>query len=111
MLLVGPARRRSIFMDFYINLDGCTIPQSHTLFEPSFTFEPLTKYVTKTAFFNTAKIGPVVSSSDTETLVQTLITSRISYCNKLFSLTYIRNKSLNVVQNTNARVPTRSKKV
>lgn len=111
MLLVGPARCRSIFRDFYINLGGCIIPQRHTLFEPSFTFEPLIKYVTKTTFFNTAKTGPMVSSSDTETLVSVDNTRNHLLRWAFLSLASIRNESLNLIWNTDVRVPTRWKKV
>ena len=60
---------------------------------------------------NVARIRPILSRSDAETLVHAFITSRIDYCNVLFSgLPSTVTNGLRLVQNAAARLLTRKRK-
>ena len=120
MLLVGPAKHINLFNDTTINLDGCPIipkPSIRNLgvmFDSSLSFVPHIKNITKSAFFhlrNLARIRPILTLPDAETLVHAFITSRIDYCNALFSgLPSTTTNGLRLVQNAAARVLTRKRK-
>ena len=58
-----------------------------------------------------ARIRPILTRPDSETLVHAFITSRIDYCNALFSgLPSTATNGLRLVQNAAARVLTRKRK-
>ncbi|XP_061911245.1 uncharacterized protein LOC133655271 [Entelurus aequoreus] len=92
MLIIGPARH----------------------FDPTLSFESHIKSVTKTAFFhlrNIAKIRSILSTSDTEVIIHAFVTSRLDYCNILFSgLPMSSIKRLQLVQNAAARLLTKTRK-
>ena len=57
-------------------------------FDPMLSFDQHVKSITRTVFFhlrNIAKIRPMLAIMDTETLLHTFISSRLDYCNPLFS--------------------------
>ena len=72
------------------------------------------KQITRTAFFhlrNIAKVPKFISKDDAEKLIHAFVTSRLDYCNMLFSglpNTYIN--ILQQVQNAAARLLTRTRK-
>ncbi len=75
------------------------------------SFENHISHVSKTAFQNIAKLRIMLTVSDAEKLVHAFLTSRLDYCNALLGgcPAYSINK-LQVVQNSVARVLTRSRK-
>lgn len=82
--------------------------------DPDLLFEYHIKQITRTAFFhlrNIAKVQKFLSKDDAEKLIHAFVTSRLDYCNVLFSglpNTYIKN--LQRVQNAAARLLTRTRK-
>ena len=120
MLLVGPAKHTHLFNNLTLNLDSCSITHKPTvrnlgvIFDSSLSLLPHIKNITKSAFFhlrNVAKIRPILSRPDAETLVHAFITSRIDYCNALFSgLPSTVTNGLRLVQNAAARLLTRKRK-
>ena len=70
--------------------------------------------MTKIAFFhlrNIAKIRPILTLSDAETLIHAFVSSRLDYCNVLFSgLPKSSLKNLQLVQNAAARILTKTRK-
>ncbi len=77
-------------------------------------FENHISHVTKTAFFhlrNIAKLRNMLSVSDAEKLVHAFMTSRLDYCNALLGGYPASSKNkLQIVQNSAARILTRSRK-
>ncbi|KAF7640986.1 hypothetical protein LDENG_00001490, partial [Lucifuga dentata] len=60
---------------------------------------------------NIAKIQPVLSSRDAETLIHAFVFSRLDYCNVLLSgLPNCATRSLQLVQNATARILTKTRK-
>ena len=82
--------------------------------DPDLSFEYHIKQITRTAFFhlrNIAKIRKFLSKDDAEKLIHAFVTSRLDYCNVLFSglpITYLKN--VQRVQNAAARLLTRKRK-
>ncbi len=81
------------------------------LFESNLSFDC---HVCKTAFFhlkNISKLRRMLSMSNAEMLINAFMTSRLDYCNALFSgcSTRLINK-LQMVQNAAAGVRTRTRK-
>ncbi|KAF7655859.1 hypothetical protein LDENG_00048870 [Lucifuga dentata] len=72
------------------------------------------KSITKTAWFrlsNIAKIQPVLSLRDAETVIHAFVSSRLDYCNVLFSgLPNCVTRSLQLVQNAAVRILTKTRK-
>ena len=102
-------------------MDNCSITHKPTvrnlgvIFDPSISFLPHIKSITRSALIfhlrNVARIRPILSMPDAETLVHAFITSRIDYCNALFSgLPSTATNGLRLVQNAAARVLTRKRK-
>ena len=84
--------------------------QSWCNFDQSMSFEAHVKMLTKSCFFhlrNIAKLWSVVSRNEMEMLIHAFISSRLDYCNSLFTCL---NKSsiqrLQTVQNAAARLLT-----
>ena len=76
-----------------VNLDGVALASSVTVrhlgvvFDQELSFNML-KQICMTAFFhlcNIAKIQRILSQQDAEKLTQAYVTSRLDYCNSLFS--------------------------
>ncbi|KAF7646093.1 hypothetical protein LDENG_00193770, partial [Lucifuga dentata] len=78
------------------------------------TFQSHIKSITKTAFFqlsNIAKIRPILSLRDAETVIHAFVSSRLDYCNVLLSgLPNYAIRSLQLVQNAAARILTKTRK-
>lgn len=120
MLLVGSVKNIHLYNNTTLNLDGCPITHKPTIrnlgvvFDSSLSFIPHIKSITKSAFFhlrNLSRIRPILSLPDAETLVHAFITSRIDYCNALFSgLPATATNGLRLVQNAAAKVLTRKRK-
>ncbi|XP_072769508.1 uncharacterized protein [Nerophis lumbriciformis] len=120
MLIIGPARHRHLFNNTTLTFDNQTITQGDSvknlgiIFDPALSFESHIKSVTKTAFFhlrNIAKIRSILSTSDAEIIIHAFVTSRLNYCNVLFSgLPKSSIKRLQLVQNAAARLLTRTRK-
>lgn len=81
-------------------------------FDPTLTFQTHIKEITKTAFFhlrNIAKIRPALSRRSAEVVIHALVSSRLDYCNVLFSgLPISTTRSLQLVQNSAARLLTKT---
>ncbi|XP_072770960.1 uncharacterized protein [Nerophis lumbriciformis] len=99
-------------------IKGCNKPGNLSFFEVS---SPSTPHViiiglssALTAFFhlrNIAKIRSILSTSDAEIIIHAFVTSRLDYCNVLFSgLPMSSIKKLQLVQNAAARLLTRTRK-
>ena len=84
------------------------------IFDRSLSLDSHIKNVTKIAFFhlrNIAKIRPMLTMADAETIIHAFVTSRLDYCNVLYSgLPACSTKSLQLVQNAAARILTRTRK-
>ena len=101
-------------------LDGFAIPQSASvknlgvLFDPQLCFDQHVRSITRNAFFhlrNIEKLTPMLSAADAETLIHAFISSRLDYCNSLFSgLPNSTTRSLQLLQNAAARLLTRTRK-
>ena len=72
------------------------------------------KKVTKTSFFhlrNIAKVWPFLNQNDAEKLIHAFISSRLDYCNALFTgLPKKTTDRLQLIQNSAARLLTNTKK-
>uniref|UniRef100_A0A8C6NNP0 Reverse transcriptase domain-containing protein n=1 Tax=Nothobranchius furzeri TaxID=105023 RepID=A0A8C6NNP0_NOTFU len=83
-------------------------------FDPALTLDSHVSSLVRSSFFhlrNIAKLSPILSRSELETVIHTFISSRLNYCNSLF--TCLSRTSLNrlqVVQNACARLLTKSSK-
>nr|XP_054594398.1 uncharacterized protein LOC129161884 [Nothobranchius furzeri] len=83
-------------------------------FDPALTLDSHVSSLVRSSFFhlrNVAKLSPILSRSELETVLHTFISSRLDYCNSLF--TCLSRASLNrlqVVQNACARLLTKSSK-
>uniref|UniRef100_A0A8C6KCT2 Reverse transcriptase domain-containing protein n=1 Tax=Nothobranchius furzeri TaxID=105023 RepID=A0A8C6KCT2_NOTFU len=83
-------------------------------FDPALTLDSHVSSPVRSSFFhlrNIAKLSPILSRSELETFLHTFISSRLDYCNSLF--TCLSRTSLNrlqVVQNACARLLTKSSK-
>ena len=116
--IFGPKKYRNNLSN--LTLDGIKVSQSQLVknlgvtMDPDLLFEYHIKQITTTAFFhlrNIAKVQKCLSKDDAEKLIHAFVTSRLDYCNVLFSglpNTYIKN--LQRVQNAAARLLTRTRK-
>nr|XP_054606508.1 uncharacterized protein LOC129166913 [Nothobranchius furzeri] len=83
-------------------------------FDPALTLDSHVSSLVRSSFFhlrNIIKMSPILSRSELETVIHTFISSRLDYCNSLF--TCLSRTSLNhlqVVQNACARLLTKSSK-
>uniref|UniRef100_A0A8C6K7Z1 Reverse transcriptase domain-containing protein n=1 Tax=Nothobranchius furzeri TaxID=105023 RepID=A0A8C6K7Z1_NOTFU len=83
-------------------------------FDPALTLDSHVSSLVRSSFFplrNVAKLSPILSRSELETVLHTFISSRLDCCNSLF--TCLSRTSLNrlqVVQNACARLLTKSSK-
>ena len=84
------------------------------IFDADLNFSKHFSNITKTAIYqirNIAKIRSFLSFSDAQTLIHAFVTNHLDYCNSLFS--GLPKKSINrlqLVQNTAARVLTRTRR-
>lgn len=104
--------------NFNLKIDNTpSVPSSQVrnlgvIFEANLTLEAHIKSVVKTAFYhlkNISRIRSFLSDADAERVIHSFITSRIDYCNSLYSGLPAKSvKRLQYVQNSAARVLTRT---
>ncbi len=120
MLIIGPKNHTSNNLEHCLTLDGCSLDSSSpvtnlgVLFDSNLSFDNHVSSVCKTAFFilkYISKLRPMLSMSNVEMLIHAFMTSRLDYSNALLGGCSARliNK-LQMVQNTAARVLTRTRK-
>ncbi|KAI5099337.1 hypothetical protein C0J45_11476, partial [Silurus meridionalis] len=84
------------------------------ILDPSLSFDAHIRSLSKTSFFHLqriVKLRPFICRNYAETLVHALITSRLDYCNSLFSGLSAHSISLlQYIQNSAARMLTSNKK-
>ena len=120
VMLIGPKHLRAGSPNGTIVLNGISLATKNTaknlgvLFDNDLSFSSQIKQVCRTAYFhlrNIAKIRHILSQKDAEILVHAFVTSRLDYCNSLLSGCSARSlKSLQLVQNSAARILTHTKK-
>ena len=117
ILLFGPPNSTQILKDNLANLSPnlkSTAKNLGVYIDSDLNFNTQIKSVVQTCFFqlrNIAKIKPFLSSTDLEKVIHAFITSRIDYCNSLYSgITQKTLFRLQLVQNAAARLLTNTKK-
>ncbi|XP_073330272.1 uncharacterized protein [Pagrus major] len=118
LLVIKPNNYKYFSDSLCLNIDGCSISESThirnlgVIFDPTLTFQTHIKEITRTAFFhlrNIAKIRPALSRRSAEVVLHALVSSRLDYCNVLFSgLPICTTRSLQLVQNSAARLLTKT---
>ncbi|XP_073320704.1 uncharacterized protein [Pagrus major] len=118
LLVIKPNNCKYFSDSLCLNIDGCSISESThirnlgVIFDPTLTFQTHIKEITRTAFFhlrNIAKIRPALSRRSAEVVLHALVSSRLDYCNVLFSgLPICTTRSLQLVQNSAARLLTKT---
>ncbi|KAK0156604.1 hypothetical protein N1851_000036 [Merluccius polli] len=102
LIVISPKQQLTQFEDVALSC----VKNLGVLFNHMLSFDQHVKSITRTAFFhlrNIAKIRPMLSAADAETLIHAFILSRLDYCNALFSgLTNSTMQSLQLVQNAAA---------
>ncbi|KAL2088141.1 hypothetical protein ACEWY4_016969 [Coilia grayii] len=118
LLLIGPKDKREALLPSLGNLNQYVREQVTSLgviLDSDLSLKPHINKVTKTAYFhlrNIAKVRPFLTKKDAEKLVHAFITSRLDYCNALF--TGLPKKSiekLQLIQNSAARLLTKTRKM
>lgn len=100
-----------------LNIDGCLIAMSPHMknLVVVFDVESYIRIITKATFFhlhNIAKSHPVSSLCNAEIILYALVSSRLDYCNSLFSgFNKCATRSLQVVKNSTTRILTRTNKL
>ena len=117
ILVIGPEALRE---KLNFKLDALQIKPSDKIknlgvvFDSDLSFEHHIRQITKIGFYhlkNIAKVRPLLSKANTETLIHAFITCRIDYCNALFSGLPKKNITpLQLLQNSAARVLTKTRK-
>ncbi|KAI5086237.1 hypothetical protein C0J45_23431, partial [Silurus meridionalis] len=97
-----------------VSVSVCTaVKDLGVIIDPSLSFEAYINNTTRISFFHLRNIAKIrnMMLQDAEKLVDVFVTSRLDYCNSLLSGCWskCRNK-LQLVQNAEARVLTRSRK-
>ncbi|XP_073330500.1 uncharacterized protein [Pagrus major] len=118
LLVIKPNNYKYFSDSLCLNIDGCSISESThirnlgVIFYLTLTFQTHIKEITRTAFFhlrNIAKIRPALSRRSAEVVLHALVSSRLDYCNVLFSgLPICTTRSLQLVQNSAARLLTKT---
>jgi len=113
-LLVGTQHQVQTSSITHLTLDSQVIPLSSTItnlgvrFDPHLTFTDHIKFLCKTSFYhlkNISKLRPILTLSDAEKLVHAFISSRLDYCNSLYTGITDKNiTKLQYIQNSAARV-------
>ncbi|KAF7647687.1 hypothetical protein LDENG_00168350 [Lucifuga dentata] len=94
MLVIGLTKHRHLYDRLNISLDNCSMTQSRTgkilgvIADTNLSFHAHISEVTKTAFFhlcNIANLRFCLFKADAETLIHASVSSRLDYCNVLFS--------------------------
>ncbi|KAI5087761.1 hypothetical protein C0J45_22250, partial [Silurus meridionalis] len=93
---------------------SATVRNLGIILDPSLSFDAHIRSLSKTSFFHLqriVKLRPFICRNDAEILVHALITSRLDYCNSLFSgLSAHSISRLQYIQNSAARMLTSNKK-
>ena len=117
VLVIGPEAQREKLLPKLQSLSFSPSPQVRNLgviFDSELTFIPHIKNITKIGFYhlkNIARVRPILSRANTETLMHAFITSRIDYCNALLSgLPQKSISGLQLLQNSAARVLTKTRR-
>ncbi|XP_049912330.1 uncharacterized protein LOC126397522 [Epinephelus moara] len=117
ILLVGPQAKREIILSKPGSLAvqvKSEVTSLGVILDSDLNFKSHIKKVTKTAFFhlrNISKVRPFLSQQDAEKLVHAFISSRLDYCNALFTgLPKQSIDKLQLIQNSAARQLTRTRK-
>ncbi len=116
ILLVGPKNSTKNILDhnFQLDVTSSTVKNLGVILDSNLSFESHISYVTKTAFFhlrNIANLRNMLTVSDAEKLVHAFMTSRLNYCNALLGGCPASSiNKLQIVQNSAARVLTKSRK-
>ena len=120
ILLINPRSQSSPRHDIFIDIDGIEIRPSKTvrnlgvLFDPTLCFHSHISQTVKSCFFhlrNIVRIRPSLTFIDAETVIHAFITSRLDFCNSLYSgLPTKAIHRLQMVQNSAARALTYNKK-
>ena len=118
-MMIGPKQKNDIsphHQNFLSSLSLSFSPQVKNLgviIDQELSLNSHIKHITKTSFFhlqNIAKVRNVLSFEDAEKLIHAFVTSRLDYCNALFSgCSNACIKNLQLIQNAAARTLTRTK--
>ncbi|XP_078147037.1 uncharacterized protein LOC144542992 [Centroberyx gerrardi] len=119
-LLVGTPHQVQSSPIPHLTFDNQDIPLSSSVtnlgvrFDPHLTFHDHIKHLCKTSFYhlkNISKLRPTLTLSDAEKLVHAFISSRLDYCNALFTGIPGRSiQKLQYIQNSAARILMRVRK-
>ena len=94
VIVLGTILSRDSLSSNIVNLDSITLVSSTivrnlgVIFDQHLYFKSHVKQISRTAFFhlhNIAKIWHIVSQEDAEKTVHAFVTSRLDYCDSLFS--------------------------
>ena len=116
VLLIGPKKKRaklhSSLGDLSIHIKD-KVTSLGVVIDSDLSFEPHINKITKSAFFhlrNVNKVRGLAPRQDAEKLIHAFVTSRIDYCNALFSgLPKKLIDKLQLIQNSAARILTRTR--
>ncbi|CAL9708038.1 unnamed protein product [Knipowitschia caucasica] len=119
IIIIGPKSLLSNTQHFTLSIDSHTISPSAQIrnlgiiLDPTLSFKPHIRNITKTAFFhlkNIARLRPYLSSTAAETLIHAFISSRLDFCNSLlYGLPSSDLQKLQYVQNSAARLLTQTR--
>ena len=117
ILLIGPAQKRDMILKNLGKLGPLVKPEVTSLgviLDSDLNFKSQINKVTKISFFhlrNIARVRPFLNQKDAEKLVHAFVSSRIDYCNALLTgLPKATTGRLQIIQNSAARLLTRTKK-
>ena len=117
ILLVGPTAKRQLLHNNMGKLTPWIKPEVTSLgviIDSDLNIKSHINKVTKTSFFhlrNLAKIRPFINHKDAEKLIHAFISSRLDYCNALFTgLPKRTTERLQLIQNSAARLLTKTKR-
>ena len=117
VLVIGPEAQREKLLPKLQSLSfnpSSQVKNLGVIFDSELTFIPHIKNITKIGFYhlkNIARVRPILSRANTETLMHAFITSRIDYCNALLSgLPKKSISGLQLLQNSAARVLTKTRR-
>lgn len=118
ILLIGPIAAREKLHSMLGGFSGhikTQVTNLGVIVDSDLNFHFHFNKVIKISFFhlrNIAKVRPFLTPKDTEMLIHAFITSRLDYCNSLFTGLPIKStRKLQLVQNAAARVVTKTKKI
>ena len=117
ILLTGPKSERERVQSMLGPLAGqvkTEVTDLGVILDSDLNFNSHFNKVTRTAFLhlrNMAKVRPFLNQRDAEVLTHAFITSRLDYCNSLFTgLTKTSIRKLQIIQNTAARILTNTRR-